>query len=347
MEVELLVPQYGTIISGFSESCAARLHDMPSSDTKALPSTTPESQSEEVKPKCKACCACPETKQVRDACIMENGEADCQALIEAHKQSSSSSPRVLSEEELLQLARHDSRPVTDFKRRQLRNESGNWDKFYQRNADRFFKDRHWTTREFAELSTEAPLKLLEVGCGVGNLFLPLLEENPSVYVYACDFAPTAISIIQADPNYRKHSDRCQCFVADITKDDLTSNIPETLDIVTLIFVLSAIHPEKMVAAVRNLRKVLRPGGLVLFRDYGLYDHAMIRFAPGHKLDEKFYFRQDCTYTYYFSLEDVQRIFTEAGFALEECDYVHKETSNQKLNLHVPRIFVQGKFRNPA
>ncbi|XP_017130553.1 cytochrome c oxidase copper chaperone [Drosophila elegans] len=38
------------------------------------------------KPKtCKACCACPETKRARDACIVENGEENCLALIEAHK----------------------------------------------------------------------------------------------------------------------------------------------------------------------------------------------------------------------------------------------------------------------
>lgn len=40
---------------------------------------------EEKKPKCKACCACPETKQVRDACIIENGAENCTELIEAHK----------------------------------------------------------------------------------------------------------------------------------------------------------------------------------------------------------------------------------------------------------------------
>lgn len=38
------------------------------------------------KPKCKACCACPETKRVRDQCIVENGEENCTKLIEAHKQ---------------------------------------------------------------------------------------------------------------------------------------------------------------------------------------------------------------------------------------------------------------------
>lgn len=44
-----------------------------------------ESSGEEKKPKCKACCACPETKQVRDACIVEKGAENCQGLIEAHK----------------------------------------------------------------------------------------------------------------------------------------------------------------------------------------------------------------------------------------------------------------------
>uniref|UniRef100_A0A182JJ64 Cytochrome c oxidase copper chaperone n=1 Tax=Anopheles atroparvus TaxID=41427 RepID=A0A182JJ64_ANOAO len=38
------------------------------------------------KPKCKACCACPETKRARDACIMDNGEENCSELIEKHKQ---------------------------------------------------------------------------------------------------------------------------------------------------------------------------------------------------------------------------------------------------------------------
>ncbi|XP_078698248.1 cytochrome c oxidase copper chaperone-like [Branchiostoma floridae x Branchiostoma belcheri] len=38
------------------------------------------------KPKLKPCCACPETKKVRDACIIEKGEENCGDLIEAHKE---------------------------------------------------------------------------------------------------------------------------------------------------------------------------------------------------------------------------------------------------------------------
>ncbi|XP_017782494.1 PREDICTED: cytochrome c oxidase copper chaperone [Nicrophorus vespilloides] len=35
--------------------------------------------------KLKPCCACPETKRARDACIIENGQENCGDLIEAHK----------------------------------------------------------------------------------------------------------------------------------------------------------------------------------------------------------------------------------------------------------------------
>ncbi|KAL0963587.1 hypothetical protein UPYG_G00308280 [Umbra pygmaea] len=34
----------------------------------------------------KPCCACPETKKVRDTCIIEKGEESCTDLIEAHKE---------------------------------------------------------------------------------------------------------------------------------------------------------------------------------------------------------------------------------------------------------------------
>lgn len=47
----------------------------------------------------------------------------------------------------------DERPlVSDFKQMKLEREAQkNWDLFYKRNSTHFFKDRHWTTREFEEL----------------------------------------------------------------------------------------------------------------------------------------------------------------------------------------------------
>lgn len=46
------------------------------------------------------------------------------------------------------------------------------------------------------------------------------------------------------------------FQCDLTKDDLLENVPaDSVDIVTLIFVLSAIHPDKMHLVLRNIYKV--------------------------------------------------------------------------------------------
>ncbi|KPJ12867.1 Cytochrome c oxidase copper chaperone [Papilio machaon] len=51
-------------------------------EAKAVDAAAPSNAE---KPKLKPCCACPETKRARDACIIENGEENCGPLIEEHK----------------------------------------------------------------------------------------------------------------------------------------------------------------------------------------------------------------------------------------------------------------------
>lgn len=64
-------------------------------------------------------------------------------------------PRDLTEAEKQKLA-EDETCVSDFKQNKLESEAKkNWDLFYKRNSTNFFKDRHWTTREFEELIVES------------------------------------------------------------------------------------------------------------------------------------------------------------------------------------------------
>lgn len=61
------------------------------------------------------------------------------------------SARTLSPEEAEKLAKGQGL-VSEFKQLKLEREAQkNWDLFYKRNSTNFFKDRHWTTREFEEL----------------------------------------------------------------------------------------------------------------------------------------------------------------------------------------------------
>ena len=66
----------------------------------------------------------------------------------------------------------------------------------------------------------------------------------------------------------------------------------SVDIATMIFMLSAVAPSKMGEVLGRVREVIRPGGHLLIRDYGVCDLAHVRFMAkqGRKLEENFYLR---------------------------------------------------------
>ncbi|KAK5649560.1 hypothetical protein RI129_000589 [Pyrocoelia pectoralis] len=262
------------------------------------------------------------------------------------------SPKILTADEINCLELQNKRLVTDYKANLLEaNARKYWDLFYKRNETRFFKDRHWTTREFTDLlnldcNIDSQRKVvLEIGCGVGNFIFPLLEEKINIFLFACDFSPRAIEFVKSNTLYNEENVRA--FVNDITTDDIFSTVDHcSVDIVTLVFVLSAIHPDKFMKVLGNIFLLLKPGGIILFRDYGLYDMAQLRFKAGNKISENFYMRQDGTRSYYFSLEYLNKLLSEVGFKVIDISYIHRRTINKKENIDVPRIFLQGKFSKP-
>eukprot|EP00808_Paulinella_micropora_P016765 g58930.t1 len=241
------------------------------------------------------------------------------------------------------LQEQEATKLSSFWERKLeQNAVANWDRFYKNNKDKFFKDRHYLASEFPELANlprEASATLFEVGCGVGNAFWPLLKSFPHLRCFGVDCSARAILQCRQHPEYNPQ--RCQVFVGDLVKDELPAIIRD-ISFATLIFVLSAIHPDHMVTVLKKVYFSLAPAGVLFIRDYAVYDLAQLRFGSKSKLGDHFYARGDGTRSFFFSVEKLTSFLRDAGFLVKVCGYAQREVVNAKLGTIMQRNFIQAR-----
>lgn len=229
-----------------------------------------------------------------------------------------------------------SSPVSDFDRRRFNDDPEKWwNLFYKQKKATFFKNRKWLKQEFpvlADVTARGVGKkvVLEVGAGAGNTAFPLVDgnENDELKVYAYDFSKKAVEVMKEDE--RCDDVRMTAERWDVATEE-NSGLPPGLekgsvDVVVMIFIFSALSPKQWRQAVTNIFKVLKPGGDVLFRDYGKGDLAQVRFKAGRWMGENFYVRGDGTRVYFFEKEELERIWT--GGPLEEGEADRKENDSQ-------------------
>lgn len=283
----------------------------------------------------------------------------------------------------------------------------NWDRFYQshsKNEQGFFKDRHWTSREFEVLSklvTSAEVVegqdaggadeviIMEVGCGTGAFIWGLMADCATVRFHAFDFSKKGVEQVVQNPKY--DASRVNAFVHDLT-DPLGASLlsqhlatpptewlsrrpsstststspslspePNHPDIISCIFVLSALPPQSQLPALRSLFSVIKPGGTLLLRDYALHDQTQLRF---HSLpsasyasvpsllsaSEPWYRRGDSTMCYFFTVDEIEGLIRKAaeeeGLKIvggQAAALVEREMENRKEGWKCGRKFVQGNW----
>lgn len=250
-----------------------------------------------------------------------------------------------------------------------------WNLFYKNNTANFFKNRKWLQQEFPILDKitqedAGPVTLLEVGAGAGNTAFPILahNKNPKLKVHACDYSKEAVKVMRNHEAY--DTSFMQADVWDAAGEDLPPGLEDgSVDVVLMIFIFSALSPTQWEQAVKNIYRVLKPGGEVCLRDYGRGDLAQVRFKKGRYLEENFYIRGDGTRVYFFDRDELAHIWTGAvpakgdadggeenadaeeetsssssRFDIEELGVDRRLLINRAKRLKMYRCWIQGRFR---
>ena len=167
------------------------------------------------------------------------------------------------------------------------------------------------------------------------------------------------------------------FVCDATKDDLvTPAVVEAIpaiesgaDVVLMIFCLSACPVASYGTIFKKISQVLKAGGILCFRDYGLYDTRHLKAMKNIALSlerrnnnvnkksetkpvkdawrmlesTRSFLRNDDTRAYFFSKEDVDSLARGAGLSVLRSEYACVKNVNRKDQSVRYRCFLNAVY----
>ena len=199
-----------------------------------------------------------------------------------------------------------------------------------------------------------------MGAGAGNTAFPVLanNKNPALKIHALDYSKKAVEVMRSHEGY--DSQFIQADVWDVSSESLPPGLEEgSVDVVFMVFIFSALSPREWGKAVENIYRLLKPGGLVCFRDYGRGDLAQVRFKKERYLEENFYLRGDGTRVYFFDRNELAAIWAgrrgsdgssedsnedKPKFVIENLGVDRRLLVNRAQRLKMYRCWLQGRFR---
>lgn len=181
---------------------------------------------------------------------------------------------------------------------------------------------------------------------------PLLEKNAEVTVTCGDFSDSANAVLAARPRFDSAVITLQKM--DVTaanfgvKGELAQK--ERFDFAIVIFVISAVPVDKILASLRNLQDALKPGGTLLFFDYAEGDfREEKRLQRGERFEEtwagRLFNRQlEDTPVVFFNERFVKEV--EQEFAAVEVLQHEKMEENAKSGQKWVKKYLLLKIRKP-
>lgn len=151
---------------------------------------------------------------------------------------------------------------------------------------------------FDRVIVECRTPIIDLGCGSGNDTLYLLEKGKQVI--PCDYSEKAIENIKK--NFPE-VDRTECF-------DMLKGLPfpdNFTDIVIADLTLHYFREQATFEVLEDIKRVLRPNGLLLFRVNSMND---VNYGAGEGLEVErhLFLTEDSGYKRFFDADDIDHFF---------------------------------------
>lgn len=170
--------------------------------------------------------------------------------------------------------------------------------------------------KFCERLKKEHPKLLEIGCGPGNITKYLLNKRPDLSILGTDIAPTMIEAAQ------KNNPSATFKVLDAREID---RLEGKFDAVLCGFCMPYLSEEDCKKLISDSYSLLNEGGIAYFSTIE-GDLANSSFQTGSSGDQ--------SYVYYHSEENLSSFSVAAGFEIVEIIRVGYEKSNGESEIHL-------------
>ncbi|MDG6226124.1 MAG: class I SAM-dependent methyltransferase [Candidatus Thermoplasmatota archaeon] len=169
-----------------------------------------------------------------------------------------------------------------------------WEEYYRR------KEVHWGGGPIPLPDLPKGARVLEIGCGTGNITLQALERGYDVT--GIDLSRTAVQTARERASSRGFTPDLD--VMDILMDDLPEN---EYDAVFLHHVLGSMWEEERSEAVKRSRFALRNGGDISFIDFSMND---MRFGKGQEVEKDTFLKGTGFIQHFFTEGEVRSLFSD-------------------------------------
>jgi 2-polyprenyl-3-methyl-5-hydroxy-6-metoxy-1,4-benzoquinol methylase len=174
--------------------------------------------------------------------------------------------------------------------------------------------------------------VLDVGCSSGHFGQVLIKEKQCV-----------VDGIELDPEDAATAKKLLRTVKILNiETDSIEDITERYDVVYFGDVIE--HLVNPVASLKKVKSLLKPKGRVIFSVPNMA-HVTVRLLL---LKGTFEYTNtgllDKTHLHFYTLEEIQKIFKEAGYIIEKMDFVEKDYPNELLDEYISKVGLQASSK---